>query len=208
MKLLVVVDFQNDFVDGALGFEDAKILDEKIASKIDKYHSESNDVVFTFDTHYADYLKTQEGMLLPVPHCIKGTDGHKLYGKTATKLQANDLIIEKEVFGSKELGLYLETKNYQTIEFVGLVSNICVISNAVIARTFSKESKIIVDASCTSCFDKELNQKTLDVMEGLQIEVINRNYPQLQYRRVRLRDTQWMTSYSRAFIKVKLFPGK
>ena len=175
MKLLVVVDFQNDFVDGALGFDDAKILDEKIASKIDKYHSESNDVVFTFDTHYADYLKTQEGMLLPVPHCIKGTDGHKLYGKTATKLQANDLIIEKEVFGSKELGLYLETKNYQTIEFVGLVSNICVISNAIIARTFSKESKIIVDASCTSCFDKELNQKTLDVMEGLQIEVINRN---------------------------------
>ena len=83
-------------------------------------------------------------------------------------------IIEKEVFGSTELGLYLKDNFYEEIELVGLVSNICVISNAVIARTFSKESKIIVDASATSCFDEELNKKALDVMEGLQIDVINR----------------------------------
>lgn len=174
MKLLIVVDFQNDFVSGSLGFEKAKELDKNIALKIDKYHEEGNDVIFTFDTHYENYLETLEGNKLPVPHCIKGTDGHKLYGETALKFTSNDKIIEKEVFGSMELGLFLKEHFYDEIELVGLVSNICVISNAVVARTFSKESKIIVDASCTSCFDEELNQKALDVMEGLQIEVINR----------------------------------
>ena len=158
MKLLIVVDFQNDFVSGSLGFEKAKELDKNIASKIDKYHQEGNDVIFTFDTHYENYLETLEGNKLPVPHCIKGTDGHKLYGEVALKITSNDKIIEKEVFGSMELGLFLQEHFYDEIELVGLVSNICVISNAVVARTFSKESKIIVDASCTSCFDEELNQ--------------------------------------------------
>lgn len=174
MKLLIVVDFQNDFVTGSLGFEKATLLDSIIASKIDKYHQEGNDVIFTFDTHYDDYLETQEGKKLPVKHCIKGTIGHNLYGETAKRLTEKDKIIEKEVFGSSELGLYLKDNFYEEIELVGLVSNICVISNAVIARTFSKESRIIVDASATSCFDEELNKKALDVMEGLQIEVINR----------------------------------
>ena len=174
MKLLIVVDFQNDFVSGSLGFEKAKTLDEKIALKIDKYHKQGNDVIFTFDTHYDNYLETLEGKKLPVSHCIKGTDGHKLYGLTASKISEDDKVIEKEVFGSMELGLYLKDHFYEEIELVGLVSNICVISNAIVARTFSKESKIIVDASCTSCFDEGLNQKALDVMEGLQIEVINR----------------------------------
>lgn len=174
MKLLIVVDFQNDFVNGSLGFEKAVSLDKIIAEKIDKYHNEGNDVIFTFDTHYENYLDTQEGKKLPVSHCIKGTNGHKLFGETAKKLTSKDKIIEKEVFGSTELGLYLKDNFYEEIELVGLVSNICVISNAVIARTFSKESRIIVDASATSCFDEELNKKALDVMEGLQIDVINR----------------------------------
>lgn len=175
MKLLVVVDYQKDFVDGALGFKDANLLDERIARKIDLYHQNNDDVIFTFDTHYENYLQTEEGKNLPVKHCIKGTVGHELFGITKSKMTKKDRIIKKEIFGSKELGKILEKKFYNEIEFVGLVSNICVISNAVIARTFSKESVIIVDALCTDSFDKELNEKCFDVMEGLQIKVINRN---------------------------------
>ena len=174
MKLLVVVDFQNDFVDGALGFPKAKELEDKIADKIMKYRENKDDVLFTFDTHFDNYLETQEGVKLPVKHCLKGSEGHKLYGKINDLVTKKDKKIEKEVFGSSELGLYLKKKKYSEIEFVGLVSNICVISNCVIARTFSKESKIIVDAKCTSSFDESLNEKCLDILEGLQVEVINR----------------------------------
>lgn len=173
-KLLLVIDYQKDFVDGSLGFEKAKHIDSNIANKIDEYRKENNDVIFTFDTHYEDYLNTMEGKLLPIPHCIKGSEGHKLYGLTAKKLLPSDLIFEKEVFGSKELGKYLENNFYDEIELVGIVSNICVISNAIIARSFSKESKIIVDANCVASMDDEMNKKVLDVMEGLQISVINK----------------------------------
>lgn len=157
-KLLIVVDFQNDFVSGSLGFEGADLLD---------------DVIFTLDTHYSDYLSTNEGQHLPVEHCQKGTTGHELYGKVKS-LSEDALMFEKPTFPSLELANYLIKHNYSEVELCGLVSNICVLSNAVMVKSALPNAQIIVDAKATDSFDKDLHEKSLDVMSGLHIKVINR----------------------------------
>ena len=172
-KLLVVVDYQNDFVDGSLGFTEAVLLHEKICEKILAYKSEKQTIVFTLDTHEPEYAKTQEGRNLPVPHCIRGTRGHELYGRLED-LSDGCIRFEKGTFGSDLLFTYLQDNIFDSIELVGLVSNICVISNAVIAKTAQPEAQIIVDAACTASFDPQLNEKTLDILEGLQVKVTNR----------------------------------
>ncbi len=174
MKCLIVVDYQIDFVVGTLGFDDALMLEDKITEKISQYRSRGDKIIFTFDTHSEDYITTQEGRNLPIPHCIQGTDGHKLYGKVASALTDTDKCINKPTFGSDELMDYLRKENYDEIELVGVVSNICVISNAIIAKTALPEAHIIVDAECTASNDKTLHNAALDVMQGLQISVINR----------------------------------
>ncbi len=173
-KCLIVVDYQKDFVDGSLGFEASPLLDERIAAKIEKYHKNEDDVIFTLDTHEENYMDTQEGKNLPIPHCIKGSDGWQLYGKTALAKRDQDLVIEKPTFPSLELGLILREKNYDAIELVGVVTDICVISNAVIAKAALPEAVLTVDAACTSTMSEEMRQKAFDVMASLQISVINR----------------------------------
>lgn len=174
-KLLLVIDYQKDFVDGALGFPGAETLDGAIAQKIDVYRAAGDDVAFTLDTHGEDYLTTQEGRKLPLPHCLTHSEGWKLYGETARACRPGDKVLEKPAFPSLELGSWLRTQGYDRIEFVGLVSYICVISNAVIAKAALPEAEIIVDAACTAGPDKELHTKCLDLLEqGLQVTVINR----------------------------------
>lgn len=173
-KLLIVVDYQKDFVDGALGFEGAQELDQRIAEKIEAYRSEGSEVVFTFDTHDNNYLKTQEGRKLPVPHCIEGDDGWVLYGQTGMAYHAGDRAFRKPAFGSMELAEYLKKSEYTKIELVGLVSNICVLSNAVLAKAALPEAEIFIDADCTASFDRKLHEEALDVMEGLQMTILNR----------------------------------
>ncbi len=190
-RLLVVVDYQNDFVDGALGFEGAELLDERIAQKIDEYREAGDIIYFTFDTHHRNYLETQEGQKLPVTHCIEGTDGHDLYGEVAQRFRESDLVLLKPTFGSTALferlmqlqatAESIGTIPFESIQLVGLVSNMCVLSNAVIARTDCPDVPIIVDASCTAAPDSAMNEKALDIMEGLQIEVINRQHSTLAY---------------------------
>lgn len=183
-RLLIVVDYQNDFVDGALGFEGAELLDERIGAKIDEYRDRGDSVCFTYDTHHGNYLETQEGRKLPIPHCIEGTEGFELYGEVATKLHDSDLVFRKPTFGSAALFARLCERQrvatevgavpFESIELVGLVSNMCVLSNAVIARTACPDVPIIVDATCTAAPDPGLHEKALDIMEAIQIEVINR----------------------------------
>jgi nicotinamidase-related amidase len=169
-RLLVVVDFQNDFVDGALGFPSAGSLEKSICEKIEEYRRNGDDVVYTLDTHDSNYLRSQEGRKLPVEHCVTGTRGHELYGRTA-KLLAGAKTFRKSAFGSDLLYEYLKRSEYGSVELVGLVSNICILSNAVLAKTALPEAEIIVDPKCTASFDEELNQKTLDVLEGIQVAV-------------------------------------
>lgn len=171
-KLLVVVDYQNDFVNGSLGFPGAEALEETICEKIRAYQKAGNDVVCTLDTHGEDYSETQEGHKLPIPHCLRGTQGWELYGKTAELLK-DCRKFEKPVFGSARLFEFLRETPYSSIELCGLVSNICVISNAVLARTAQPEAEIVVDAACTASNDPALNEAVLRVLEGLQVTVLH-----------------------------------
>lgn len=174
-KLLLVVDYQKDFLDGALGFPGAELLDGPIARKIKEYHANGDDVAFTLDTHGENYLSTQEGRKLPVVHCLRGTPGWELYGQTGKSRREGDLVLEKPAFPSLELGSWLRERGYDQIELVGLVSYICVISNAVIAKAALPEAEILVDAACTAGPDPALHRAALDLMEkGLQITVVNR----------------------------------
>ncbi len=168
-KILVVVDYQNDFVSGALGFEEAKLLDGAICEKIKQYRGD--EVVHTLDTHDERYMDTHEGKHLPIPHCIKGTAGHENYGRTAELLKGTRCF-EKPSFGSPELGEYLSRGGYDVVELCGLVSNICVLSNAVIARAALPEAEIIVDQRCTAAADKDMNDAALAVLKGIHVTVL------------------------------------
>ena len=173
---LFVIDYQNDFVDGALGFPGAEKLDAKIADKIRAYGK--GHVLFTRDTHFDNYLNTREGKNLPVVHCVKGTHGWQVYGQTAKALEeVGAAAIDKLVFGmdvTDPATAAVLPERADEIELVGLVSNICVVSNAVVLQSKYPEANIIVDAGCTDSFDKVLHEKVLDVLEGFQVNVIGR----------------------------------
>ena len=171
-KLLVVVDFQNDFVDGALGFPKASLLEEIISEKISDYRKNNHEVVFTFDTHAENYLETLEGKNLPVVHCVKDSDGWQLYGKVKDAMSEADKTFIKYTFGSDKLFDYLRENDFDEIELVGLVSNICVLSNAVLAKAAKPEANIIVDSKATASFDEDLNAKTFDILRGIQVTVL------------------------------------
>ena len=178
-RVLVVVDYQKDFVDGALGFEKAKEIEEGIYEKVNSYLSKGDKVVFTYDTHTEDYLATREGKNLPVTHCILNTEGHELYGKLSEFINnKNTIHINKGSFGispskiielSEKLG-----ENINCIEIIGVVTNICVISNVVMFQSQYTNAEILVDAKICAGFNEELHEKAFDVMEGIQVKVINR----------------------------------
>ena len=175
-KYLFVIDYQKDFVDGVLGFPGAEKLDGPIAEKIRAYGP--GRVFFTRDTHFPDYLTTREGKNLPVEHCIKGSDGWQVYGETARALEeVGAPAIDKLSFGmdiSDPAVAAVLPAEAEQIELVGLVSNICVVSNAVVLQSKYPQATILVDAACTDSFDKALHEKVLDVLSGFQVKVINR----------------------------------
>ena len=175
-RYLFVIDYQNDFVDGALGFPGAEKLDGKIAEKVRAYGK--GHVLFTRDTHYDDYLETREGKNLPVKHCLKGTKGWQVHGETAKALAEVEAPgIDKRAFGmdvTDPATAAVLPECADEIELVGLVSNICVVSNAVVLQSRYPEATIIVDAACTDSFDKVLHEKVLDVLEGFQVKVTGR----------------------------------
>ena len=176
MDCLFVIDYQNDFVDGVLGFPGAEKLDALIAQRVREYGP--GRVWFTRDTHFEDYLATREGRHLPAPHCIKDTHGWQNYGETAKALEEVGAVgIDKLTFGMdiadpSILALLPETA--ERIELCGLVSNICVVSNTVVLQSHYPNAQMVVDAKLTASFDPDLHTKTLDVLTGLQVEVLNR----------------------------------
>ena len=178
IQVLVVVDYQKDFVEGSLGFDKAKKLDGIIAEKIRAHHP--NPVFYTLDTHDDDYLKTQEGKNLPVIHCLKGSKGHEVYGETKIALEeVKAQPLEKYSFGITPQELQEQCFDYyfdeiKSIEVVGVVTNICVLSNVVILKTLYPEAEIMLDAKACASFDESLHEKALDVMEGLQVTILNR----------------------------------
>lgn len=178
-KLLIVVDMQNDFVDGALGTSEAKAIVPKV---IDKIKSWDGDIWFTKDTHYDDYLKTREGCNLVIPHCIKGTVGHNINEQVLNavhdmqKETPNKFIgfFEKNFFCDERMyELIAQLKNmYDRIEFIGLCTDICVLSNAITAKAVFPETYIVVDATCCAGSTPEMHKKAIDILRVCQVGVI------------------------------------
>lgn len=169
-KLLVVVDMQKDFIDGALGTEEAVKILEPAAEKIRKAKEQGTDIVFTKDTHHKDYLMTQEGRKLPVPHCVKGTEGWELDGRLKD-LAEGCLVLEKPSFGSLELAALAKDRDYQEIELIGLCTDICVISNAMLLKAALPEAIIRVDPACCAGVTPESHNNALKAMKVCQIEI-------------------------------------
>lgn len=172
-KILVVVDMQKDFVDGALGSKEAVAIVDNVVEKIKKF---DGDIIVTYDTHPENYMETQEGKNLPVPHCIKGTDGWELDAKVQAALDKRVYkAIEKPTFGSTELPLYLKA-NYNPdeieIELIGLCTDICVVSNALLMKANFLETKVSVDASCCAGVTPDSHNAALTTMKMCQIAVI------------------------------------
>lgn len=170
MKLLIVIDMQNDFIDGSLGTKEAVAIVPNVAKKITSARAAGETIIFTRDTHQKCYLETQEGKNLPVLHCVEGSDGWQI----SSKLEVGDSrIFNKPSFGSMELADYVATLNdLEEIEFVGLCTGICVISNAFILKAKLPEVKITVDASCCACVTPESHKTALSAMKLCQINVI------------------------------------
>ena len=169
-NILIVVDMQNDFIDGALGTREAIAIVPKVEEKIREFEGE---VFFTRDTHEACYLETQEGRNLPIAHCIQATDGWPLYGKIRALKQEEDLVFSKPTFGSLELADYLRNRGceYESVELAGVVTNICVISNMVIVKAAMPEVPILIDAACVASNDDALGEAALKVMESMHVKV-------------------------------------
>lgn len=170
--ILIVVDMQNDFIDGALGTKEAEAVVPKVEEKIKNF---SGKVLFTRDTHEEDYMDTQEGHNLPVPHCIRGTWGWEI--REELEALRKEEPVDKVTFGSADLGKQLKALNeedtVQSITLVGLCTDICVISNAMVLKAFLPEAKIIVDAACCAGVTPESHQRALEAMKVCQIEIEN-----------------------------------
>lgn len=170
-KILVVVDMQNDFIDGSLGTKEAQQIIGAVIEKIKQY--ESKNIYATRDTHTDNYLSTQEGKNLPVEHCIKGTKGWEIRPEIAELLQ-EAVIVDKPSFGSLDLAELLYEENQKEeleIELVGLCTDICVVSNALLLKAKMPEIKIAVDASCCAGVTPESHKAALETMKMCQIQV-------------------------------------
>lgn len=171
MKVLCVIDMQNDFIDGALGTKEAVAIVDKVKNKIDLYRKNGDRVIFTRDTHGEDYLFTAEGKRLPVPHCIKGTDGWQITEKLDTY---GCEIIDKPTFGSYELAERVaETENLEGVELLGLCTDICVISNAMLIKAKVYEAPVTVDGTASAGVTPESHRNALESMKMCQINIID-----------------------------------
>ncbi|OON99076.1 MAG: amidase [Epulopiscium sp. Nele67-Bin004] len=182
-KILVVVDMQNDFIDGVLGTKQAQNIVPNVIQKIKKYMQDGETIYFTKDTHTTDYLNTQEGKRLPVEHCIRNTAGWELnpeIQKLADEIQKDSLqpiIFEKPSFGSEVLPTTIKNSVQENekvaIEVIGLCTDICVISNVVLIKAFLPEATVQVDALCCAGVTPESHENAINAMKMIQVDIIN-----------------------------------
>ena len=176
-KILIVIDMQKDFMDGSLRINGAEAIVQKVKEKILSYPKE--DVYTTLDTHGEDYLSTQEGKNLPVPHCIKGTEGWQL-DSALQGLILEDHFVEKSCFGSLELANTMKTLYQEStekgqdfsIELVGICTDICVVSNALLLKAFLPEVPLSVDSRCCAGVTKEKHEAALETLRSCQVDVL------------------------------------
>ncbi len=170
-KIIIVIDMQNDFIDGSLGTKEAEAIVPAVIEKIKEYPKQ--DVYATRDTHLKDYLNTQEGKNLPVEHCIKGTKGWEIRADIAELILKNH-IFDKPTFGSVQLAEAVKKMNEEEpleIELIGLCTDICVVSNALLLKAFMPEVRISVDSSCCAGVTPEKHEAALETMRSCQIQI-------------------------------------
>ena len=174
-KYLLVIDMQNDFISGTLGSEEAQKIVPKIIAKVTNF---AGTVIFTQDTHQSDYLSTQEGKLLPVEHCIEDSDGWQLIdGLKELQKSKNCKSYKKDRFGSTQLAVDLLSEyqqgNISSIELIGVCTDICVVSNALLLKAYMPELSISVDADCCAGVTPLKHQAAIETMKSCQIDVKN-----------------------------------
>ena len=167
-RTLIVIDMQNDFIDGALGTKEAQAIVPNVKKKIEEYKARGDEIIFTRDTHYDDYLETNEGKHLPVKHCILNTRGWKIADGLVPEGSA---IFDKHTFGYAYWWDYIAIEPPTDIEIVGLCTDICVVSNALILKAQLPELNITVDASCCAGVTPETHKAALTTMKMCQINV-------------------------------------
>ncbi|HIR91043.1 MAG TPA: cysteine hydrolase [Candidatus Limicola stercorigallinarum] len=174
-KYLIVIDMQNDFVDGALGTPEAQAIADAV---VEEAKSFDGTVAFTLDTHGENYLSSQEGANLPVPHCIKGTPGWQLIpALDSVAHERNARIFEKPTFGSTDLAAWLQAENaanpIESIELVGVCTDICVVSNALLIKAVLPEVSLVVDAALCAGVTPAAHEAALATMRSCQVQVLN-----------------------------------
>lgn len=167
-KLLVAVDLQKDFIDGALGTPQAQQILPAVRERIARARTEGESIVFTRDTHGQDYSETQEGRNLPVAHCLRGSEGWLI----VPGLYAGERVFDKPAFGSVELAEYVRDEGFDEVELIGVCTDICVISNALLIKAFCPEAELSVRADCCAGVSPESHERTLLAMQVCQIKVI------------------------------------
>ncbi len=168
-KYLIVVDMQKDFVDGALGTAEAQAILPKVREKIAEYRMKGDNIIFTRDTHTEDYMQTNEGKYLPVEHCIKGSCGWQIYDGLALE---DDVIIDKPTFGYLDWAKYIKPSSELSIELIGLCTDICVVSNALILKAIFPEARVSADGSACAGVTPETHNAALATMKMCQVEVV------------------------------------
>lgn len=167
-ELLVVIDMQNDFVTGSLGTKEACGIVDNVRNRIEDYVKKEQEVVFTRDTHTEQYLGTQEGRLLPVEHCIKESEGWELIPEIRPYSEGRR-VFDKTTFGSVQLAEYIRDGGFDAVEMIGLCTDICVVSNALLAKAYVPELSIQVDSSCCAGVTPESHESALCIMKMCQI---------------------------------------
>lgn len=169
MKVLAIIDMQKDFIDGALGTKEAAAIVPKVAARLAQARADGETVVFTRDTHHADYLLTQEGRNLPVPHCLEGTDGWQIDAALAVE---DAPVFDKPGFGSPALIEYLRSlPALEGVEFIGLCTDICVITNVLSTKCALPELPISVDSACCAGVTPQSHENALSAMRMCQIKI-------------------------------------
>lgn len=168
-RLLIVVDMQKDFVNGALGTKEAQDIVPGVVKKIEGYQEAGDEIVFTLDTHFDNYMDTMEGKKLPVPHCVKGTPGWELIEELSSVAGRR---FEKPSFGSRELASYVADGGYDSVELVGLCTDICVISNTLLIKAAVPDTPVCVDAGCCAGVSPETHENALKAMKMCHIDII------------------------------------
>lgn len=170
-KALVIIDMQNDFITGVLGNDECRAVVPKVVKRVQEAVNDKMDIIFSQDTHQENYLSTQEGKKLPVPHCMKNTDGWKIIPELAEVAEQKGVIFTKETFGSRAMAEYIMEHSYDEVELVGVCTDICVISNAITIKSFAPELEVFVNESCCAGVSMQSHQTAIEAMKACQINV-------------------------------------